>query len=222
MSSSNVTVNVPRQRGGLLRSALLAALLVGAGVYLANHFPNLNPFGTKTVDRSPAPVLKAVQRVSEFHAARAQLQQVVDVEQDVSHLPSFIAGSRRTMVVQGSVDAVVNFSGVGANAVRVSEDGRSATITVPSPTLAKPQLDLDHSRVVASDRGIVNRVGDALGDEPSDRALLTRAEDKLQAAANADRAVLQTARANTRDMLTRLVGGLGYDRVDVRFSQPAL
>ena len=179
MSTPNVTVNVPRQRGGLLRSAFVAVLLVGAGVYLANHFPSLNPFATKTVDRSPAPVLKAVQRVSEFHAARAQLQQVVDVERDVNNVPDFIAGSRQTMVVQGSVDAVVDLGGVGQDAVRVSKDGRVATITVPSPTLAEPRLDLDNSRVVASDRGIVNRVGDAIGSEPSDRALLLRAEDKL-------------------------------------------
>ena len=90
MSSSNVTVNVPRQRGGLVRTAVVSPLLIGAGWFLATHLPSLNPFGTQTVDRSPAPVLRAVQRVSEFHAARAQLQQVVDVEKDVKHLPSFI------------------------------------------------------------------------------------------------------------------------------------
>jgi len=222
MTAPNVTVNVPRQRGGVLRSALIAVVLVGAGVYLANHFPSLNPFATKTVDRSPAPVLKAIQRVSEFHAARAQLQQVVDVEHDVSHLPSFIAGSRQTMVVQGSVDAVVDFAGVDRRAISLSKDGRAATITVPSPHLAKPQLDLEASRVVSRDRGIVNRVGDALGDAPSDRALLLRAQEKLQAAANSDRAVIQTAQANTRAMLSRLLRGVGVQDVTVRFAQPAV
>lgn len=222
MTASNVTVNVPRQRGGTLRVALLAALLVGAGWFLVNHFPSLNPFGTETVDRSPAPVLKAVQRVSEFHAARAQLQQVVDVEQDVSHVPSFIAGSRSTMVVQGSVDAVVDLGQVGRDAVQISRDGRTATVTVPAPRLAEPRLDLDASRVVSRDRGVVNRVGDALGSEPSDRALLLRAQEKLQSAAAGDPKILQTARDNTRAMLTRLIGGAGYKHVDVRFAQPAL
>ena len=222
MTASNVTVNVPRQRGGLLRSALVAVVLVGAGVYLAGHFPSLNPFGTKTVDRSPAPVLKAIQRVSEFHAARAQLQQVVDVEHDVAHLPSFIAGSRQTMVVQGSVDAVVDLAGVDRRAVQLSKDGRTATVTVPSPRLAKPQIDLKASRVVSSDRGIVNRVGDALGNGPSDRALLLRAQDKLQTAADGNHAVIRTAQANTRAMLSRLLSGVGVRHVTVRFAQPAL
>ena len=222
MTASNVTVNVPRQRGGVLRSALIAVVLVGAGVYLANHLPSLNPFATKTVDRSPAPVLKAIQRVTEFHAARAQLQQVVDVEHDVSHLPSFIAGSHQTMVVRGSVDAVVNMAGVGPRAVQLSKDGRTATVTVPSPTLAKPQIDLKASRVVSRDRGIVNRVGDALGDESGDRTLLLRAQNKLQTAAASDRAVIQTAQTNTQAMLSRLLRGVGVQHVTVRFAQPAL
>ena len=223
MTASNVTGNVPRQRGGgALRSALVVIVLVGAGVYLANHFPSLNPFSTKVVDRSPAPVLKAIQRVSEFHAARAQLQQVVDVEHDVSHLPSFIAGSHQTMVVQGSVDAVVDLGGVGRQAIQLSKDGKVATVTVPSPHLAKPQIDLKASRVVSRDRGLVNRVGDAFGSQSGDRTLLLRAQSKLQAAADSDRAVIQTAQANTRAMLTRLLSGVGVTRVNVRFTQPAL
>lgn len=222
MSAPNITVKVPRQRGGLIRSAFVAVLLVGAGWWLATNFPSLNPFDTKTVDRSPAPVLKAVQRVSEFHAARAQLQQVVDVEKDVDVIPSFIAGSRSTMVVQGSVDAIVDLRGVGKDAVRISKDGRTATVTVPQPRLGEPRIDLEASRVVSRKRGVVNRVGDAFGSQPSDRALLLRAEDKLAAAAAADRSILPTARNNTRAMLTRLLRGAGYDRVVVRFARPAL
>src|SRR4051794_12117395 len=216
-------VVAPRRGGGVVRAGLLAALIVAAGWVLINGIPSLNPFGTKTIDRSPPPVLRSIQKLSEFHAATANMQQVVDVERDAKLLPSFISGSRTVFMATGSVDAVVDFSGLDGRAVALSKDGRAATITLPAPHMAKPRIDLKHSRVVDRDRGLAQRVASAFQDSPtSDRGLIIRPQDKLAAAAARDGQLKATARENTRRMLTRLVTGLGIKRVTVRFQPPAV
>ena len=54
-----------------------------------------------------------------------------------------------------------------------------------------------------TDRGLLNRVGDALGDGGADeeRQLLALAQRKLAEAARADPSMLATAERNTRSML---------------------
>src|SRR3954470_22683298 len=161
-----VVVVAPRRGAGVVRAALLAALIVAAGWVLINGIPSLNPFGTKTIDRSPPPVLRSIQKLSEFHAATANMQQVIDVERDVNLLPSFISGSKTVFMATGSVDAVVDFSGLDRRSVVVSKDGSRATITLPAPHLAKPRIDLEHSRVVDRDRGLAQRVASVFKDSP--------------------------------------------------------
>jgi hypothetical protein len=210
-----------RERTGLLRGAFAALLLIAVGWVAAGGLSSLNPFKEKTVDRSPPAVLKSISKLSEYHAATARLQQVVDVEHDVAHVPGFIAGSRTTMVAAGSVDAVVDFGRLDKRNVRLSQDGKAATLMLPAPRLAKPQLDLKQSRIVGTDRGLVNRVGSIFesGTE-SQRTMLVRAQDKLARAAAADRELPATARRNTTRMLTGLLKGLGVERVTVRYAAP--
>lgn len=211
-----------RQRGGLARTGLVVVALLAAGWLLAGAIPSLNPFHTETVDRSPPAVLKSISKLSEYRAASAHLEQIVDIEEDAKYLPSFLKGSKTLLVAAGSVDAVVDFSQVKGDAVVVSKDRRSATITLPAPRLSKPQLDLARSRVYDRDRGLLDRVESVFEDSPTeDRTLLVLAERKLAAAAAADRGVLTAAEANTRAMLTQLLRGLGFTRVTVRFAAPA-
>src|SRR5690242_14847860 len=169
-----------RERVPAIRGALAALLLIGVGWLAAGGLGKLNPFGQRTIDRSPPAVLKSISKLSEYHAATARLQQVVDVEHDVAHVPSFIAGSRTTMVAAGSVDAIVDFGGLDKRNVQLSRDGKAATLTLPAPRLAKPQVDLKQSRIVGTDRGLVNRVGSIFKDgSESQRTMLVRAQDKL-------------------------------------------
>src|SRR3954451_14435463 len=123
-----------RRGSGFVRAGLVAALLVVVGMVLANGLPSLGDlFGTKTVDRSPPPVLKSIEDLSEYHAATARLQQIVDVERDDNVLPSFIHGTRTTFVATGSVDAVVDFDALDRRNIVVSKDGKAATVTLPAP-----------------------------------------------------------------------------------------
>src|SRR5215207_9087986 len=204
----------------LLILASLAILAVVAAVLLAGP---LNPFGTDTKDRSQPVLLKSLENLSDYHAATANMQVVVDVEEDARLLPSFIKGERTLFVAAGSVDAAVDFRGLSKDpdAVKISQDRRSVRLTLPAPKLLEPQLDPDRSRVYDRDRGVLDRVEDALSDRPGDeQPLYQLATDKLAAAAAADPQLRPTAERNTRSMLEGLLRGLGFEKITVEFRPP--
>ena len=201
---------------------LTVAVAVLALVAVPRLLPSLNPFGTETKDRSNPALLQSLQRLSEYRAARANLQQIVDVEKDAKLIPSFVKGERIVMVAAGQVDAHVDFRRVGPRSLQVSEDRREVVITLPAAQLSPARLDLARTRVVEHDRGMLDKAGDLLGDGGADeeRRLLLLAQRKLDTAATADRDLLPAAERNTRAMLERLARGLGFERVTVRFEQP--
>lgn len=209
--------------GGWLAPALLALVVLVAMIAVGGLLPSLrNPFGTETRDRSGPAVLKSLEDLSEYRAATANLEVIVDVEEDARNVPSFIKGERTLFVAAGSVDAVVDFGRLGRGAVRVSDDRRAVTITLPPARLSRARVDPRRSRVVDRQRGLVDRAGGIFSDNPtSERELYLLAEDKLAAAARDPAAgLLQRAEQNMRATLTSLMRSLGFRRVSVRFTRP--
>jgi hypothetical protein len=199
------------------------ALLVPVGFGIADAVDRWTPDppATQTVDRSPAALLLAMRDIADFHAASGTYQVLVDVEHDSPYLPPMISGERSTLFATGSVDARVDFSGLGPGAVTMSDDRRTATITLPAPTLTSATLDPAQTRIVGRERGLVQRVEDAVSDNPRDDSELYRlAAAKLDAAA-AQSDLTTRAADNTRAMLTGLAQGLGYETVTVNFAPPA-
>jgi hypothetical protein len=206
--------------GPLLLAAAVGALLVA----LPALIPALNPFKEKTVDRSGPVLLKSLEDLSQYRAASANLQVVVDVEHDTNLVPSFIKGERTLFLAAGNVDAAVEFGALGRTpgAVQVSDDRKAVTITLPPPHLTEAQLDQSRSRVADRDRGAIDRIGEALSDDggADQQQLYVLAEQKLRDAAASDPQIIQRAQDNTRSMLEGMMRGLGFERVTVRFEQP--
>lgn len=204
---------------GLARVGVgVGAVALGALAVGQLHWSN--PFAQHTVDRSTTPLLVQLADIDEYHAATGTFQDVVDVESDTPWVPSVISGERVQFLATGTVDASVDFSHLGPDAVHLSGDGTAATITLPAPELGEARIDPDQSRVLSHDRGLIDRVGDALGSGSSDDSeLYSRAEDRLEASARSSD-LLDRAEDNTRDMLTTLGHSLGVDDVTVNF-EPA-
>jgi hypothetical protein len=208
------------------RYARLGALAVGLVVLVPalvsrlDVMPGLDaPFEQKTIDRSSAPLLLALADLSEYHAATGTFQVVVDVERDRENIPSLIAGERTTFVASGTVDALVDFTGLSGANVVVPADGGPVSISLPAPRVGPAHVDPERSRVVARDRGIATRIGGMFNDNPtSERELYVLAEDRMeQAAASSD--LTRRAEDNTRAMLTGLVRSLGHPDVTVGFTR---
>jgi hypothetical protein len=203
----------------------LVAAVVGVLILVPALIPgldSLNPFKTETEDRSGPTVLRSLERLSEYRAATGNYQVPVEVREDVGVLPDFIAGRKTLLIATGTVEAGVDFRGLRGRNLRVDDDRTAVTITLPAPRLSDARVDLSKTRVFDSDRGLVNRVGDALGDGGTDdeRELLALAERKLAEAARQSPELLAAAERNTRSMLVGLMRGLGFERVTVRFLAP--
>ena len=213
-----------RPRAGRSLWRVLLAGTVALAVVLA--VPSLRallpsfdlPFTTETVDRSNPPILTTIRDLREYRAASGHFELVLDLEQEVNLLPDQISGERTLFIAAGDVDASVDFSGLGDDAVETSDDRRRATITLPHAALGPARIDTAASRVYDRDQGIYNRLRDLVGggDENAQRELYLESEKRLEAAAASSDLVVR-AEDNTRAMLVGLLGSLGYTRVDVRF-----
>lgn len=213
----------PRRR--LLWGLVIVVLIGGAALFGLRQWTGLplpgNPFGERTVDRSQPVVLQAVRDISRYHAASGEFQVIIDLERDAPFIPSVILGERVLFVAAGSVDSYVDFGGLGEQAVTVSADRKQATVRLPHGSLAKPNLDHSRSYVFASQRGIVDRLQDLLGNGTDlQQQLYVVAEKKIGEAAKRAR-LIERAEQNTRAMLTGLLRSLGYQTVTVTFGAPA-
>ena len=210
-------------RTGRLRSAIggvvatMAAVVVVAAASVVGFRLVDNPFRTEIADRSIPPVLLQLRDLSAFHAAQAQFEVTIDIEDDVKWVPSFIAGERVQFVGVGTVDAMIDFRTLNAGSIQVDETTDTVTVTLGRVQLLDPVLDLELSHVMNRDRGIVDRVGGMFTDNPTSEAeLYSLATDKIATAAAATEL---TARAETNitNTLTAMIRALGYEDVVVRF-----
>ncbi|CAN5264979.1 DUF4230 domain-containing protein [soil metagenome] len=225
MAKTLVDQDPPKSAGspGRLTRVVPTVLLVVAALLLAGlllrslpGWPSLQ-FGEEEVDRSTPTLLTSLSDLEEYHAATGTFQVVVDLERDTRWLPSLLSGERTTFLATGSVDAVVDFTGLDGSAVSTSADGERVTFSLPPARLDEADVDLPNSRVLSRDRGVLDRVGGVFSDSPtSERQVAALAEDKLDAAA-ADSELRERAEDNTRAMLEGLAGALGYSEVVVRF-----
>ncbi len=207
-----------RRTGTALRlggAALVAVLAVAGADRALDLVPSVGLPEQEVVDRSRPALQMAMADLSEYHAAQGSFEVVVDLEKDTPYVPDLVSGERTTYLAVGSVDGLVDFRALGEDAVQVQ--GESVTITLPQPRAAEPALDLEQSRVIARDRGLVERVSGTVSDSPtSDREVALLAETKLaDAAAESD--LLQRSQDSTRQMLTGLARSFGYADVTVEF-----
>lgn len=205
---------------------LLAILGLGVGVLVAArsfgiHIPD--PFTHQRVDNSQPPLLKSIQKLSEYHAAQGNFEVVVDLEDDVRHVPDWLSGRRAIFVGTGSVDAYVDLASIGEGAVEVSADKTAVQIALPAPQLDAGDLDLDSGHFVVDDSGWLDRLKDYwFGNDDPDFQLevMRSAEQKISDAAE-ETELRERAEENTQSMLEGFLKALGYETVTITFDTTA-
>jgi hypothetical protein len=195
---------------------VIVVALVGSAVHL---FPQLrNPFAETTTDRSGPVLLTSIQQLSRYEAASGTFQVVVDISSGTSFLPSFLEGSDTMFIGVGTDNAYVDFAHLKGNAIQVSSDRLSATITLGHAKLDTANLDVKQSYVYAQQAGLFNRVNQFFSGNPnSQQALYELAQKQIQAAASKSE-LLADAERNTRTMLVSLLQSLGFRSITVNFT----
>lgn len=205
---------------GVTVTALVLTVLIVVNIFglqVAQFIQQLGRFGAvEEIDRSQPVLLESIQDVGQFHTAVGTFQEVIDIEEDVTWLPGFIAGRRTLFVGVGTVNSYVDLSGLTEDELTLSADGKTATIRLPEAQLDKPNLDLDESYFADQDRGIVDRVVDAF-ESPEQAQFHKLAETRLATAAEASE-LRNQATENTKAMLAGMLNAL---EMDVIFLQGA-
>jgi hypothetical protein len=195
---------------------LAVAALVGSAVHL---FPQLrNPFAETTEERSGPVLLQSIVELSRYEAASGSFQVIVNITTS-SILPAFLAGSDTMFVGVGTDNAFVDFSRLKGDAIKVSDDRSSATITLGHAQLEPATLDVKESYVYAQQQGLFTRVNDFLNGNPnSQQALYELAQKQIQAAA-AKSTLVADAERNTKTMLIGLLQSLGFKNITVNYAE---
>ena len=214
-----------RPRGGRLLAviAVMAALYAAGALKMPRFFPQVNnPLTVTTVDRSAPPVLKALEDLKEYRAATGHFEVIVDVEKDAKYFPSFLKGERTLFVAAGSVDGVVDFNALTPDAVTMSEDRRTVSLTLPHARLGAVRVDPSKSYVYQNSRGALDRIGDVFSNTPGgEQEFYKLAEAKIVTAAEGTDGIVAKAEVNTTEMLTSLLKTLGFTDISIVYADTA-
>jgi hypothetical protein len=202
---------------GTVALAIAAVMVVVLGL-LSGLLHIGNPFSAQTIDRTPPTVLKRLESLSSYRGASANFEVNVDLEKRHRFIPTFLAGERTVFLAVGSVDAVVDFDDIDASRAVQTDGGEHIVVTLPHARTLKAVVDPAQSHVSTRDRGIADRIGSPFTDSPTSEQPLYRLAAKKMNHAAASTGVEERAERNTTRMLRKLLGGLGYEQVTVRYT----
>ncbi|GAB1644741.1 DUF4230 domain-containing protein [Krasilnikovia sp. MM14-A1259] len=203
---------------GVVFVVLVAACL---GLRAAHVLPSFdNPFSDKKTDRSQPVLLQSMRDLSRYVAADGTFQVIVDLQENKENVPDFLLNQRTLFVGSGTVEAYVDFGSLAGDAVTINTDDNSVRITLPAPQLSPAALDLDRSYVVAEERGLLNRIGDAFRTDPGAQQRVYQAAQQRITEAARGSGLDRRARENTEKMLTSLFARLGYTSVAITYANP--
>ena len=205
---------------GVLGIVLLAILLgaISLGLFLhqaqaglAGRLADLIT-GRSTNFVSEPDVVSKVQRLNRLETVVYSLDTVVEGNESNPVLPDVLAGDKLLLIVHGQTIAGIDFSKLKPESVQIKQehDGRSIRLQLPPSEVFITSIDNAKTRVYARNTGLF-----VSADPNLETATRLRAQNELQQAALND-GILETARANARDTVRVLLGGLGFTRIDVQ------
>jgi hypothetical protein len=207
----------------LIFTFFVFALMVAAclGLRAVNVLPSFdNPFSDKTTDRSQPVLLQSMRDLSRYVAADGTFQVIVDLQENKENIPDFLVNRRTLFVGSGTVEEYVEFGSLSQDALKIDNEKNTVTITLPPPQQSTANLDMQKSYVVAEERGLFNRIGDAFRSDPAkQQQVYALAQQRITEAARAS-GLDARAKQNTERMLESLFTRLGYQTVTVTFDNP--
>jgi len=164
--------------------------------------------GTTVINVNQPTVVRQIQQLQRLETVSYTMDKIISGERNNAYLPKFLAGDRLLLVVHGDVIAGVDLGKV--QPADVSVRGRTISLHIPTAEIFTTSIDNARTRVYSRDTGLFSTADPNLESEVREEA-----ERQLQQAALQD-GVLKTADQNARTTLSRMLTGLGFERVDFR------
>lgn len=190
-----------------IAKVVVGALVLALAVLGVATMAGFSPFRLGQADRDRPALLKSIQDVSQIHTVIGHFEVVIDDKSDDTWVPPILAGRRTLFVAAGTVNAYVDLASLADKDLTLSPDGKSATVRLPEAQLDKPNLDLDRSYMYSQDRGVLDRIVDAI-EAPEQDKIYKLAEKKFVDAAE-ESELRKRAAENTKSMLTGMFSSLG-------------
>jgi hypothetical protein len=215
----------PVQHPGPSRWALALALSLGlgGGLALVGYFFGRSDFGTggapgpHTALRATTGVVAAIRDMSRLDTTSFHIEKVIEARDQQSRLWGLVQPKDAILLVAvGDVVAGVDLSKLRDEDVRVDPSTHGVRIRLPQPDLLSSSLDERSTHVVL-------RVTDVLAErnEQLEGDARRQAEQEMREAAVAA-GILERARASADRTLRALLRSLGYEDVEIVFSDHVL
>ncbi len=158
---------------------------------------------TPTILPDPVTIVHEVRALARLETIQYSIEKVITAEVSQGQL-GFLFGDRLLFVAHGTVVAGVDLSKLALEDVEL--EGKTVRIRLPEPEVFVTALDNDRSYVYDRETGILRH-----SDVNLETAARQAAEQEILKSAMED-GILDTARTNAENYLTRLLLSLGYEQ----------
>ena len=206
-----------KKGGGFTTTLVLALVIVvlsvglGVGISRFNFVERIPLIGSLLGEKPPQTttgpvVVEGIRELDQLATVRVTESIIVTRESGGNYLEQLVSGEKVLLVASGNVEAGVDLSEIGDDAMQVRDD--TVTIQLPEPEILSTNLDEDNTRVYDRDYSLLNlRPNDDLVEEAR-----ATAEERLEGAAR-ENGILDTAETNAEESIRTLVKALGFKEV---------
>jgi len=182
---------------GFLLGFILASLIAGAAVWLFRRA------GAPRIDTSRPTVVRQIQQLQRLETVVFSMDKIISGGWESRYLPTFLAGERLLLIVDGDVTAGVDLGRIAAANIVVS--GQTIRMKIPDAEIFATRVDNDRTRVYSRETGLFTRV------DPNLESDVRREAERQVRQAALDNGILRTAAANARTTMQSFLRGLGFD-----------
>jgi hypothetical protein len=198
---------MPRQ--GSSRGSVVLGFLLGfivASLMAAVVFWLFRSAGGLRIDTSMPTVVRQIQQLQRLETVVFNMDKIISGGWESRYLPTFLAGERLLLVVDGDVTAGVDLGRIAAANIFVS--GRTVRMKIPDAEIFATRVDNERTRVYSRETGLFTSVDPNLESE-----VRREAERQVRQAA-LDNGILRVAAANAQTTMTSFLRGLGFEQAE--------
>jgi Protein of unknown function (DUF4230) len=162
--------------------------------------------GAPRIDTSMPTVVRQIQQLQRLETVVFNMDKIISGGWESRYLPTFLAGERLLLVVDGDVTAGVDLGRIAAADIAVS--GQTIRMKIPDSEIFASRIDNEKTRVYSRETGLFTAVDPNLESE-----IRREAERQVRQAA-LDNGILREAADNARTTMTSFLRGLGFEHAE--------